>query len=91
MSKERIKEIHQDFLNKLMKENIYMLAVMTHLERALNFSLENFEGNILKHKISASTIRWDDSIFRLTNYVKREIIDGSECRKSYKKRYHTRF
>ena len=44
----------------------------------MNFTLENFDGNILKHKISATTIRWDDSILRLTNYVKREIIDGEE-------------
>ena len=33
MSKERIKETPQEFLNKLKKENIYMLAVMTHLEK----------------------------------------------------------
>ena len=60
------------------REYIYASSYDPSRKRALNFSLENFEGNILKHKISASTIRWDDSIFRLTNYVKREIIDGSE-------------
>ena len=32
----------------------------------------------MRHKISATTIRWDDSIFRLTNYVKRTIVDEKE-------------
>ena len=43
-----------------------------------NFTLENFNGNKLNHKISASNIRWDDSIFRLTNYVKRTVYDDTE-------------
>ena len=50
-------------------------------KRGINFTLENFDGNELKHKISATTIRWDDSIFRLTNYVKRTIIDDQEILK----------
>ena len=44
----------------------------------MNFTLEKFDGNELKHKISATTIRWDDSIFRLTNYVERKIIEEKE-------------
>ena len=43
--------------------------------------MENFEDFTLKHKITANTIRWDDSIFRLTNYVKRTIIDDQEILK----------
>ncbi|WP_194768773.1 LptF/LptG family permease [Tamlana sp. I1] len=40
-----------------------------------NFTLEHFEDNILQYKISASSIKYieKDSIYRLTNYVKRDI------------------
>jgi lipopolysaccharide export system permease protein len=40
-----------------------------------NFTLEHFEDNILKYKISANNIRYidEDSSYRLTNYVKRVI------------------
>ena len=54
-------------------EYIYVSAYDPSRKRGLNFTLENFDGNELKHKITATTIRWDDSIFRLTNYVKRTI------------------
>ncbi len=59
------------------KEYIYVSSYDPSRKRGLNFTLENFEGNELKHKITATTIRWDDSIFRLTNYVKRS-IEGNE-------------
>ena len=62
--------------------NIYMLAAYDpSRKRGINFTLENFDGNELKHKITATTIRWDDSIFRLTNYVKRTIIGDQEILK----------
>jgi lipopolysaccharide export system permease protein len=40
-----------------------------------NFTLEYFEDNTLEYKISASSIRYipKDTIYRLTNYVKRNI------------------
>ena len=40
-----------------------------------NFTLEHFEENKLQYKITASTIRYipKDTIYRLTNYVKRDI------------------
>ena len=40
-----------------------------------NFTLEHFDGNELKYKISASSIKYieKDTLYRLTNYVKREI------------------
>ena len=60
------------------KEYIYVSAYDPSRKRGLNFTLENFDGNELKHKITATTIRWDDSIFRLTNYVKRSIIGDQE-------------
>jgi lipopolysaccharide export system permease protein len=59
-------------------EYIYVSSYDHRRKRGINFTLENFDGNELKHKISATTIRWDDSIFRLTNYVKRTIIDDQE-------------
>ena len=62
-------------------EYIYVSSYDPRRKRAINFTLENFDGNDLKHKISATTIRWDDSIFRLTNYVKRTIIDDQEILK----------
>lgn len=45
-----------------------------------NFTLEHFEGNTLKYKISASSIKYisKDSIYRLTNYVKRDIGDHED-------------
>jgi lipopolysaccharide export system permease protein len=62
-------------------EYIYVSSYDPKRKRGINFTLENFDGNELKHKISATTIRWDDSIFRLTNYVKRTIIDDQEILK----------
>jgi len=59
-------------------EYIYVSSYDPKRKRALNFTLENFDGNELRHKITATTIRWDDSIFRLTNYVKRSIINEQE-------------
>tara|TARA_R110002050_G_scaffold5292_1_gene23909 strand:+ start:11551 stop:12576 length:1026 start_codon:yes stop_codon:yes gene_type:complete len=40
-----------------------------------NFTLEHFEGNELKYKISANTIKYieTDTTYRLTNYFKRDI------------------
>ena len=60
------------------REYIYASSYDPSRKRALNFTLENFNGNELNHKISATTIRWDDSIFRLTNYVKRKIVNNKE-------------
>jgi lipopolysaccharide export system permease protein len=59
-------------------EYIYVSSYDPSRKRGLNFTLEKFDGNELKHKISATTIRWDDSIFRLTNYVERKIIEEKE-------------
>jgi lipopolysaccharide export system permease protein len=59
-------------------EYIYVSNYTPSRKRGLNFTLENFDGNKLRHKITATTIRWDDSIFRLTNYVKRSIINDQE-------------
>ena len=67
-------------LFKQINENefIYISSYDPKRKRGFNFTLENFNGNKLNHKISASNIRWDDSIFRLTNYVKRTVYDDTE-------------
>ena len=67
-------------------EYIYVSAYDPSRKRGLNFTLENFDGNKLNHKITATTIRWDDSIFRLTNYVKRTIIGDQEVIKKVTKK-----
>ena len=59
-------------------EFIYVSSYDPKRKRGLNFTLESFNGNKLSHKIMATTIRWDDSIFRLSNYVKRDIIENTE-------------
>jgi len=45
-----------------------------------NFSLEHFEGNELKHKITASSIKFieKDTTYRLTGYVKRIIGENDD-------------
>ena len=44
-----------------------------------NFTLEHFnENEELEYRISASNIKWKDSIYGLTNYVKRTIVNGVE-------------
>ena len=59
-------------------EFIYVSSYDPKRKRGLNFTLESFNGNKLSHKIMATTIRWDDSIFRLSNYVKRDLIENTE-------------
>ena len=45
-----------------------------------NFTYEHFEGNVLKYKIFADNIRYveEDSIYRLTTYLKRTFENGIE-------------
>src|SRR5690606_33250272 len=45
-----------------------------------NFTLENFEGNELQYKISASNIRWvdKDSTYRLSGYIKRVVGENDD-------------
>ena len=56
-------------------EYIYASNFVPISKSAVNFILENFEGNTLKYKITASRIQYieEDSIYRLNNYVKRTI------------------
>ncbi|MCF4102504.1 LptF/LptG family permease [Gillisia sp. M10.2A] len=59
-------------------EYIYASNFQPLTKAARNFTLEHFEGNKLKFKISASRLQYDDSLgtYKLTNYDKR--IVGEE-------------
>lgn len=57
------------------KEIIFVSNFNVRNNTGSNFTLEHFEGNKLAYKISASNIKYipEDTIYRLTNYVKRNI------------------
>ncbi len=57
------------------KEIIYVSSFDVAKKNGNNFTLEHFEGNKLKYKITATNIRYieEDTTYRLTNYVKRTI------------------
>jgi lipopolysaccharide export system permease protein len=61
-------------------EYIYVSSYDPIRKSASNFTLEHFEDNRLTFKISASSIRWvdSDSLFRLSAYVKRSLLDQDE-------------
>lgn len=55
-------------------EVIYARNFSEQNRSATNFTLEHFEGNILRFKIKADRILFtNDSLYTLTNYVKREV------------------
>ena len=61
-------------------EFIYVSSYDPNRKRGNNFTLEHFEGEQMKFKIFAQTIRWidSDSIFRLINYRKRTFTENDE-------------
>lgn len=61
-------------------EYIYVNDYDPIRKQASNFTLEHFQGNKLKFKISARRIRWieKDSLFRLSNYKKRTFLGDGE-------------
>ena len=69
-------------LYKQINENefIYVSSYDPNRKRGNNFTLEHFEGEKMKFKIFAQTIRWveEDTLFRLINYRKRTFIDNDE-------------
>ena len=71
---------------------IYVSNFDTKTKRGNNFTLEHFEGNILKYKISAVNINYveADSTFRLIQYQKRIIGEHNEVIET-QRRYDTLF
>lgn len=61
-------------------EFIYVSSYDSNRKRGNNFTLEHFDGEEMKFKIFAQTIRWvdKDSAFRLINYRKRTFTDTDE-------------
>ena len=62
-------------------EYIYASHFQPHTNSARNFTLEHFEGNEMKYKISASRLQFnpEDTTYTLTNYNKRIIgKDGDQ-------------
>lgn len=53
-----------------------------------NFTLEHFEGNQLKYKISATNIKYieKDTVYRLSNYFKRDIGENEDAFEIIKKK-----
>ena len=63
------------------KDLIYVSSYDPDRQIGYNFTYEHFdEQEKLNYKISSANIRWvpKDSIYRLTSYVKRKILDGKE-------------
>ncbi|XCF05762.1 LptF/LptG family permease [Tamlana crocina] len=56
-------------------EIIYVSRFDIKNKTGSNFTLEHFEGNQMKYKISASSIKYieEDTLYKLTNYVKRDV------------------
>lgn len=59
-------------------EIIYVRSFSPVTNTGNDFTLEHFDGNRLKYKISATSISFKDTIFQLTNYVKRTIGEGDD-------------
>ncbi len=69
-------------LYKQVNENdyVYVSSYNPKRQSAQNFTYEHFEGNELRYKITASSIRWipEDSLYQLSRYVKRTIEGDTE-------------
>lgn len=70
--------------------NDYLYVSYFNVEQKLgsNFTLEHFDGNEMKYKISASQIKFneEDSTYTLFNYVKRTIGETSDIIEKEKKK-----
>lgn len=63
------------------QDYIYVSSFDPNRQIGYNFTYEHFgEDNRLEYKISAANIRWieKDSVYRMTNYVKRSVVGDYE-------------
>jgi len=90
--KKEARNTDKVFLQINDQEYIYVNSYDPIRKQALDFTLEHFEENELRFKISANRVRWieKDSIFRLSNYKKR-IFDGDRERYEVSVRKDTLF
>lgn len=54
-------------------EFVYVSNYQSSQKRGYDFTLEHFQDNVLKYKIYANNIQWQDSIYVLSGYKKRVI------------------
>ncbi len=76
----RVQETSNLFKQVNDNELVYVSSYEPSRKRGINFTLEHFEGEELKFKIYAATIRWveEDSVFRLIDFRKRTFLEDSE-------------
>lgn len=70
-SSKNIVQTHNIYRQINDNDFIYVSSFDPVTKRGNNFTLEHFEGNALKYKISANSITHNDSTYRLVNYTKR--------------------
>jgi len=77
--KKKISNTYEVYKQISENEFIYVSYYEPARKLARDFTLEYFDGTALKCKIMANTIRWvpQDSVFRLSNYKIRKIIDDN--------------
>ncbi len=57
---------------------VYVSNYQKSSKRGFDFTLEHFEDNVLKYKIYANRISFKDSVYTLTQYKKRTILEDRE-------------
>lgn len=81
--------VTENIFNQLNENDyIYVSSFDPNRKIGYNFTYEHFDSiGKLDYKISASNIRWveDDSIYRLTNYEKREVRNETEYIKAQRR------
>ena len=81
--------VTENIFNQLNENDyIYVSSFDPNRQIGYNFTYEHFDSiGKLDYKISASNIRWveDDSIYRLTNYEKREVRNETEYIKTQRR------
>ena len=80
-SKKRGQKSSKNLYRKISDDEIiYAHGFYPKDKYALKFTLEHFEGSKMTHKISASRLQYveSDTIFRLSNYVKRIVKDDGD-------------
>ncbi len=77
-NKSRMGETSNVFRQISDNDYVYVSNYTPSQQRGFDFTLEHFEGEELKFKIYARRISFKDSIYELSGYKKRTILDGEE-------------
>jgi len=87
---KKVQETNDVYRQLNENEYIYASNFIPISKSAVNFTLEHFEGNRMTSKITASRIKYieKDSMYRLSNFVKRTILDDDDLLFT-KRRYDT--